>query len=144
MENEMTSGFNSGLSLQVDRTQPIYLSHLGGLAAVLEIRVRSTFPDSQEARISIGVHGERRDLKALGIPEKGWTCRIGMEEATEIISGVQVIIRRNDLKDYVTRHSATIVINADPATWLIERMVVMERRLKAQGHPLFPANRGNV
>ncbi len=140
----MTSNFNSGLSLQVGRTQPIYLSHLGGLAAVLEIQVRSTYPDSQQARISIGVHGERRDLKALGIPEKGWTCRIGMEEATEIIPGIQVIIRRNELKAFVSRNSATLVINADPRTWLIERMVVMERRIKAQGQPLFPSSRRSV
>ncbi len=140
----MTCKFNSGLSLQIDKRQPIYLTHVGGFAAVLEITVRSTYPDSQEARIRIGVHGERCDLKALGIPEKGWSCLIGMEEPTEIIPGVQVIIRRNDLKDYVTRNSATIVINADPKTWLIERKVVIERRLKAEGRPLFPGNGGNV
>jgi hypothetical protein len=124
--------------------QPIYLTNIGGLAAVLEIRVRSTYPDSQEARIRIGVHGERCDLKVLGIPEMGWSCLIGMEEPTEIVPGVQVIIRRNELKDYVTRNSATIVINADPKTWLIERKVVMERRLKAEGRPLFPGNGWNV
>ncbi|RAU20198.1 hypothetical protein CU669_19630 [Paramagnetospirillum kuznetsovii] len=140
----MASNFNSGLSLQASRNQPIYLTHIGGLAAVLEIRVRSTYPGSQEARIRIGTHGERCDLKALGIPDKDWSCRIGMEEPTEIIPGVQVIVRRNDLKDYVTRNSATIVINADPSTWLIERKVVMERRLKAQGRPLVPSSGRNV
>ncbi len=140
----MACKFNSGLSLQIDRRQPIYLIRLGGYAIVIEIGLKATLPSSQEARIRIGVHGERCDLQALGIPEKGWSCLIGIEEPTEIIPGIQLIIRRNDLKDYVTRNSATIVFDADPKTWLIERKVVMERRLKAEGRPLFPGNGENV
>jgi hypothetical protein len=140
----MTSIFNFGLSLQASRNQPIYLTHIGGLAAVLEIRVLSTYPGSQEASIRIDVHGERCDLKALGIPDKDWSCRIGIEEPTEIVPGVQVIIRRSDIKDFVSRNSATLIINADPKSWLIERKVVMERRLMAEGRPLFLGNGGSV
>ncbi len=134
----MSTSFIGGLSLQLMRSHAIYLSHAGGRTAVIEIGLRSTNAQNQQAVIGTVVHGEPSDLKALGIPEAGRAFLIGTDASTEVIPGVLVTVRANGHRPYVTRHSVSLVISADPAIWMIEREVVMDARLRRHSRPLFP------
>ena len=132
----MTSIFISGLSLVANRHQPIYLTHIDGHNLVIEIRLLATFPKSQQANMGMVAHGETSDLRALGILETA-VFRIGMEKPTEMIPGVQLIVRRSDSHNHVTRSTVAMVISADPKTWRIERKAVMDARIRNQSRPLF-------
>jgi hypothetical protein len=129
----MTCNFNSGLSLQVSRPQPVYLTRLDCFSVIIEMRLASTNPKHQQAIINTVVHGERVDLKSLGIPETGRAHLITANGPTEIAPGVLVTIRKGGNRSPVTAHTIALVISADPVIWRIERKTVMEARLREGG-----------
>jgi hypothetical protein len=126
----MAYSFNSGLSLQISRSQPVYLTYLGGYSVIIEMRLGSTNPKHQKAIINTVVHGERADLQSLGIPEAGRAHLVTANGPTEIAPGVLVTIRKGGERKPVTAHTVALVISADPQSWMIERKSVMEARLR--------------
>lgn len=123
----------SGLVVQINLSQTIYLSRRDSRAVVVELRLVSTTPTSQQAVLAVAVGGDTADVADLGLLISSRTVTVTAERPVEVLPGVQLALRGQGGRHHVHPRAASLVINANQV-WLIERAKLVDQALRASGH----------
>jgi hypothetical protein len=135
----------SGLVVSMGVGEVLHVSRKDGHAVAMEISLMATMPESLSAILAISVGGEGRDIEKLGLSTSRIEATITTIGPTEVVPGIRIALRASYLRRYVSNGTASLVVNADPLSWLIERETVLEDNISHHARQLrfMPDNGGS-